>query len=109
MALSSFEIKCQVSHDFLNGRVRIDAILHAELIQSCVLTLTAVQEILCEPVSLELVAKCTIDKMSGRFFDDGPEEIEIAADGTVDMGEIFAQYLSLAMNPYPRVGQSTSN
>ncbi|UNM05939.1 MAG: hypothetical protein H6925_05485 [Holosporaceae bacterium] len=109
LALNRFEIKCQVSHDFLHSRVHIDAMLCAELVQACVLTLAEVKETLSEPVSLKLVTKCAAEDTSGRFFDDGPEEIELNADGTIDMGEIFAQYLSLSMNPYPRAGQSTSN
>lgn len=109
LALSSFEIKCQVFHDFMNSRVRIDAMLHAELTQACVLTLAEVKEIVCEPISLELITKRMEEDATNHFFDDGPEEIELSADGTVDMGEIFAQYLSLAMNPYPKVGQCASN
>lgn len=105
--LHDFEVWCQVSHNFVKGRVSVEAMLHAQLTQSCVLTLQDVEETLREPIFLELVTKCGAVNSADRFFNDEPEEIELGLDGTIDMGEVFVQYLSLSMNPYPRVGQQS--
>ena len=107
-ALNFFEVKCQISHDFVNARVKIEAMMHAKLIQLCVLTLQEIEETVKEPVHLDLVSKCgALDGVKAVFY-DGPEEIELETDGLIDMGEIFVQYLCLSINPYPRVGQSVS-
>jgi len=37
--------------------------------------------------------------------EDIPETMPLKGDGSIDIGEIFVQYLSLAIDPYPRAAQ----
>jgi uncharacterized metal-binding protein YceD (DUF177 family) len=74
----------------------------AEVVQLCVTSL--------EPVSSRLQERITVscraieaDSGADVFVEpDGEEPPEPIVDGGVDVGELLAQYLALAIDPYPR-------
>jgi len=81
------------------GLVRLDASLSADVVQSCVVTL--------EPVANAVEETFTL------LFGPGEDAREIVLDGEaetveplegdrIDLGEIVAQQLSLALDPFPR-------
>ncbi len=81
-----------------DGSVRVDGRLTARLTQECVVTLEPVPQEVAETVALRLLPP-------GREPEDGPEdpdEVESAPDGSVDLGEVLAEQLALALDPYPR-------
>jgi uncharacterized metal-binding protein YceD (DUF177 family) len=80
---------------------RVEGSFEAEVMQTCVVTL--------EPVPARLV-----QSFSASFGEGGPglpalltgldedEQPEPIVDGVIDIGETVAQYLALALDPYPR-------
>ncbi|MFO1056999.1 MAG: DUF177 domain-containing protein [Dongiaceae bacterium] len=82
--------------------VRLDGVLEASLAQPCVVTL--------DPVPAELTESFTLRFMRGVAAEDREVVIDPEADdppeplgdGPVDVGEIVAQQLALALDPYPR-------
>lgn len=87
-----------------NGRlVRVEGRLSADLVQECVVSLAPVPAQLAETFTAffgeEEASADPSDEVDVPFDADLPEPIE---DGTVDLGELVAQHLSLALDPYPR-------
>jgi hypothetical protein len=84
------------------GLVRLDGLLEASLAQPCVVTL--------EPVPAEIAESFTLRFMRGVAAEDREVVVDAEAedppeplgDGPVDVGEIVAQQLALALDPYPR-------
>jgi uncharacterized metal-binding protein YceD (DUF177 family) len=87
------------------GRIRLHAVLHADVVQSCVVT-------------LEPVAGTVEDEFTLIFASDAPEAIEdvlVSGDeevveplvgDAIDIGEAVAQELSLALDPFPRAADA---
>lgn len=81
--------------------IRVHGRVAATLTQACVVTGKAVEETISEPVderfggadASEAEVDLSIDE------EDPPEPI---VGGEIDLGEIVAQYLGVAMDPYPR-------
>ena len=80
-----------------DGAVRVDGRLTADVTQPCVTTLEPVDQRVDGPLALRLLPP-------GRAPADGPEDIdEVEAQGGVaDLGEVVAEELALALDPYPR-------
>ena len=88
--------------DEAEGAIRVSGSIHAQLAQSCVVTLEPVPRTISEPVSA----------LYAPLPADAPErEIEVLAEGDeaeplpaggIDVGEIVAEHLALALDPYPR-------
>ncbi len=91
-----------------DGTIKVQGMLEAALVQRCVVSL--------DPVPTELV-----DHFEALFTETGPDageggrhkdsELidfeqedtpEIIENGVIDLGELAAQHLSLAMDPFPR-------
>ena len=80
-----------------DGAVRVEGRLEAEVTQECVVTLEPVAQQVAEQFVLRLLP-------SGREPADGPDDLdEVMAEGDVaDLGEVVAEQLALALDPYPR-------
>ena len=85
-----------------NGVIHVKGTVRGEVVQSCVVTL--------EPVPARIEAEFAADFAAAA---DGPaedEEIdfetadppEAIRNGHIDLGELAAEHLSLALDPYPR-------
>ena len=84
-----------------DGRIRAKVTFDADVLQSCVVTM--------EPVSASLS-----DAFEASFGDGAEAELEVDVavdaedppepirDGRMELGELVAQHLSLALDPYPR-------
>ena len=86
------------------GMVRVRGELAAEVVQTCVVTLEPVPESVSESFSALFspeVAEDDPDMVLDPFAvdEDLPEAMN---DGVIDIGELVAQHLSLALEPYPR-------
>ncbi|MGE3771177.1 MAG: DUF177 domain-containing protein [Bdellovibrionales bacterium] len=82
--------------------VLVEGRLHAMLTQACVVTLEPLPVHVNEEFSTELASPEYIEKYLAEHGEedlDAPEAIE---HGHIDLGEIVAQYLALALDPYPR-------
>ena len=103
VALKNLHIQCQVQGTHGEYPLQISAMIKAEVIQSCVMTLKDLPDAVDEPVKLALFPVHTDMAALPESFDETqPEPILLSKDGTVEVGEIFVQYLSLALDPYPK-------
>lgn len=81
-----------------DGSVLAEGSLEAVVVQDCVVTLEPVEQSVAEAFALRLLPP-------GRAPSDGPEEIDeipVTARGVADLGELAAEQLALALDPYPR-------
>jgi hypothetical protein len=97
-----------VAVDRLTGQARLDRIdgemirlhgrLQAEVVQSCVVSLEDVPATIDEPF------ECHFTRPDAGAAGDlaWDEDVEPLAGPELDVGEIFAQQLSLMLDPYPR-------
>ena len=90
----------------LGGLIHVTGRLEADVVQTCVLTLVAFPSHVEDSFALDFGAA------PGEYGDeidvdpdyDPPEPIE---DGIIDLGELVAQYLALALDPHPRAPGAT--
>lgn len=76
----------------------------ADVVQSCVISLNPVSARLSEDIHLELVSEEEADARDREeaFLNPDEPEYDILQPDRIVPGEILAQTLSMALNPYPR-------
>lgn len=81
--------------------------LHGDVVQSCVVTLAPVKEVVDADIDLQVIDKKyeDLDPLDPEL----EEDFEYSIQDEVDLGEITAQYLSLSLNPYPRAPNVDAN
>ena len=92
----------------------ISGTIHAEVTQSCVVTLEPVRSTISEefeawfadPDAAISIAKARHEKLSEKSHGELPvldesDDPEPLIEGKIDLGETVTQYLSLFINPYP--------
>ena len=93
------------------GRTKLNVNFSANVVQSCIVSLDPVSECVAGQFSVLCEVQCA--RRSGRkarldsdgevLVDPfGEDLIEFIEEGEIDVGELATQYLSLAINPYPR-------
>lgn len=84
-------------------RVRIEGTLEASVVQTCVVTLQPVEATVGEPFAVDFVPESDLEEGEEVEFDpEGEDPPEVLRDSTIDVGELVAEQLSLALDPYPR-------
>jgi len=83
-----------------NARLRVLGNLHADVVQSCVVSLNPVPEVVDEDFTIVFTDE-PMEEAAGISVDDDREPLDFV-DGKLDLGEMVAQQLSLTLNPYPR-------
>lgn len=83
-------------------RIRLEASVSADVVQSCVVTLDPVASHIDDRFSLvfEAGADQEHEAMVTLEGEDPPEPL---AEGTIDIGAVVAEHLGLALDAYPRV------
>lgn len=85
------------------GDIVFSAELRAAVTQSCVVTLAPLEVTVDEPFTLVFRAGIDEDEADRIALEDLEDEIiEPLIDDVIDMGEVVAQQLALALDPYPR-------
>lgn len=84
----------------VGGFVRLEADLSADVVQSCVVTLDPVANTVEEHFSL-LYGAAAEEGEAEIILSGEAEIVEPLGDGVIDIGEVVAQQLSLALDPYP--------
>ena len=90
--------------------VRVSGVVHAELTQTCVVSLEPLAATLDEPVDVrfapsaeEAAARRGASGASAETIlidaEDAPDPI---VDGRIDLGALAAEFLALGLDPYPR-------
>jgi len=100
-AKASFDLK-----PFSDGRVLVTGRVQAKVIQTCVVTLDPVDNVIDEPIDLTFLPPEQIRELADSVDENGepdpgdpPEAIE---HGLIDLGRIATDALYLALDPYPR-------
>jgi uncharacterized metal-binding protein YceD (DUF177 family) len=90
------------SLDRIGEVVRLRGRLEAQVIQSCVISLEEVRS------TLDEAFECRFTRPGARIPDDlaWDQDIEPLEGTELDIGEIFAQQLALALDPYPRAADA---
>ena len=90
-----------------SGEIRFEGWLEAALVQECVLSLEPVPATLREPIERRW------RPVEGPLAPAGPEiwrpdddEVELVTGRTIDLGEMVAEELALALDPYPRAADA---
>lgn len=82
--------------------IRVAGTIEAEVVQTCVVSLQGVSG----QVRTQFDTYFTEDRKEGPDTECDPDQEEemsdVMGDGILDLGELTAQYLSLALEPYPR-------
>ena len=90
--------------------VRLKGRVTADIVQACVVTLDPVESHIDEPVEVVFVpegsklARLPLASESGEMLldPDGPDAPEIFSGDSIDAGEVAAEHVALAIDPYPR-------
>ena len=90
--------------------VRLKGRVTADVVQACVVTLEPVESHIDEPVEVVFVpegsklARQPAASESGEMLldPDGPDAPEIFTGDSIDAGEVAAEHVALAIDPYPR-------
>ncbi len=95
-----------------NGEVTVRGPMSAEIVQRCVATLEPVPETIEDTVEVLFSPHVSEEDMPSNPDDlENLSEAELMAlleqpeplvDGMIDLGEVVAQFLAVAMDPYPR-------
>lgn len=85
------------------GSVRLNADFEADVVQSCVVTLEPVPAHITENFSVTFSAEAAHEPGDELDLSPMAEDLtEPLFGGVIDIGETVAQYLALALDPYPR-------
>jgi uncharacterized metal-binding protein YceD (DUF177 family) len=83
--------------------IRMDGHLNAQVVQTCVVTLDPVSQTVDEDFSLTFGGAA--DDIAGGEIElslDDEDPPDPIIDGTIDVGEVVAEHLALALDPFPR-------
>lgn len=81
--------------------IRVKGVLKADVVQSCVVSLEPVRSRVEEPFEIMYAPESGVEEV-GFGADTDTEWPELLPEGPLDIGEMVAQQLSLALDPYPR-------
>jgi uncharacterized metal-binding protein YceD (DUF177 family) len=97
------ELRAEVTFDAAAaGQVRLDGRLTAHVVQSCVVTLNPVESDIAESFTLFFAEEAPPATHSVDLPIDDEAWPEPITDGQIDIGEVVAQQLAPALDPYPR-------
>lgn len=102
--LSLDSLKASISLSRVSGNaVRVSADFVADVVQACVVTLEPVASRVTESFGVTFAPDVEIGPDIDEDLTDLAEDLpEPLIGGTIDIGETVAQYLALALDPYPR-------
>jgi uncharacterized metal-binding protein YceD (DUF177 family) len=81
---------------------RIEGRLRAEVVQNCVVTLEPLDEKIDETFTMTFGGGEESDSMELDLSPDEDDPPEPLIDGVIDLGEVVAEHLALALDPFPR-------
>lgn len=101
VAVKSFKAAYAIKENLTQKSYALTAHLEAEVVQQCVSTFAEVPEQIDVCFNLYMIDGKNQDNSFKATIDDD-DDVEFSLNGTIDLGEIAAQYLSLNLEPYPR-------
>lgn len=103
--LSALSARLSLAEGAERGVFLAEGVLDASVRQSCVVTLEPVEHHLQETFEVALAEAAEVEKMLAEQLQKGSEDEdlpEVLPPEGLDLGELVAQQLSLALDPYPR-------
>ena len=85
----------------LDQTVAVSGKITADLVQQCVVTLEPLPAHIEHKLDV-LFAPQALEAEGAGPADANEEEVETIIDGVIDLGELLAQHLGVALDPYPR-------
>jgi uncharacterized metal-binding protein YceD (DUF177 family) len=79
--------------------VRVEGVVNARLTQTCVVSLEPFEVEIEEPIDVKFLPEAAKGPAPESLDDEDIDEI---VDGKVDLGALAAEFLTLALDPYPR-------
>ena len=103
VGIESFGARLRVTPLRVDGAagVRVMGRLNARVTQTCVVSLEDFDIEVAEDLRLDLVPFAP-DEEGGEAVFDPEQDVEPLEGDVLDLGELIAQYLSLALDPHPR-------
>lgn len=109
LALDAFEVEIRVT-PWRGAGARLEAAFTADVVQRCVVTLDPVPQHVEDRFTLTFLPPDRLPApapgeeilLSAEDEEDMPEPLEGPEGTLLDAGELAVQYLSLALDPYPR-------
>lgn len=102
IALPSLTAEGRIIPSDHGRRARVEGIVRAEVVQSCVVTLEPVPATV-EDSFVRTYTSLSRDAEHETVVDlDSDDPPELMAEGVIDVGEAVAETLGLALDPYPR-------
>jgi len=84
------------------GLIRVSGRLEADVVQTCVVTLEEFPSHVEDSFSADFTEAAAAESDPEADFDVDYESPEPIRGGVIDIGELTAQFLSLALDPHPR-------
>jgi len=75
----------------------------ADIVQACIVSLEDVRENISEEFAVRLVNEAHAENQRELEMDPEEGDVEYYSGEFIDMSDVLIQYVSLALNPYPRV------
>ncbi|MEN2976075.1 hypothetical protein P7L78_16010 [Tistrella bauzanensis] len=103
-ALNAFDVTVTIGR--VRGGAHIEITFSARLIQTCVVTNLRFESTVSDTVAVDALTEPEYGRRLAAIDaaepEEAPEPPELLVDGRVDVGELATEYLSLAIDPYPR-------
>ncbi len=101
LSLDALEAQVTVRREG-SSEIIVEGHLQAEVVQECVVTLEPVRETVASPFDQRYSLAPTAPSADLVIRPDDSEPPEPVTGDSIDLGELVAEFLSLAINPYPR-------
>lgn len=104
LALDKLTAQLEVDQTHAGKMLAVTGSFSADVVQQCVVTLEPLPQQIMETIDALFAPASLLENGSGSpHFDNGPEDDpEPYENGVIDLGELVAQHLGLALDPYPR-------
>lgn len=102
VALKGLRATMQMQRIHSGEMVEVRGRLDADVVQNCVVTLEPFESTVTEEFTAYFARPGSMPKEEEVAIDDDASPEPIGADGMIDLGELTAQHLSLALDPHPR-------
>ncbi len=102
VALKSLEARLRLQRIHSGEMVEVKGHFEANVVQDCVVTLEPFEALVEEEFTAYFARPDTIPKEEEMAIDDDNSPEPISANGDIDLGELTAQHLALAIDPHPR-------
>jgi uncharacterized metal-binding protein YceD (DUF177 family) len=101
LALDRFDVAARLRRRD-DGSIAVAGTLRAQVVQACVVTLDPIESAIEETFEMRYVPGLNQEARREVEVEPGDDDIEPFDGTSVDLGATAAEYLALAIDPYPR-------